>query len=52
MKKILILDDKEAIAKILSMYLSKDNEIAWFDNPEKGIDWMNNGNTPDLIITF
>ncbi|MFV0500977.1 MAG: response regulator transcription factor [Bacteroidales bacterium] len=51
MKKILILDDKGAIAKILSMYLSKDNEIAWFDNPEKGIAWMNNGNAPDLIIT-
>lgn len=51
MKKILILDDKEAIAKILSMYLGKENEIIWFDNPQKGIIWLDKGNIPDLIIT-
>lgn len=51
MKKILILDDKEAIAKILSMYLGKENEIIWFDNPQKGIVWLDQGNFPDLIIS-
>ncbi|MDD3668483.1 Phosphate regulon transcriptional regulatory protein PhoB [bioreactor metagenome] len=51
MKKILILDDKEAIAKILSMYIGKENEIVWFDNPQKGIVWLDQGNIPDLIIT-
>jgi DNA-binding response OmpR family regulator len=51
MKKILILDDKEAIAKILSMYLGKENEIIWFDNPQKGIVWLDQGNLPDLIIS-
>lgn len=51
MKKILILDDKEAIAKILSMYIGKENEIVWFDNPQKGIVWLDQGNLPDLIIT-
>lgn len=50
-KKILILDDKEAIAKILSMYLGKENEIIWFENPKKGIIWLDQGNRPDLIIT-
>ncbi len=51
MKKVLILDDKEAIAKILSMYIGKENEIVWFDNPQKGIVWLDQGNIPDLIIT-
>lgn len=51
MKKILIIDDKEAIAKILSMYIGIENEIVWFDNPQKGIVWLDQGNIPDLIIT-
>lgn len=50
-KRILILDDKEAIAKILSMYLGQEHEIIWFDNPKKGIEWLDQGNRPDLIIT-
>ncbi|MBP1629121.1 MAG: phoB 1 [Bacteroidetes bacterium] len=51
MKKILVIDDKQPIGKIISMYLGKENEIQWFDNPVKGIDWMKEGNMPDLIIT-
>ncbi|MDR0971143.1 MAG: response regulator [Bacteroidales bacterium] len=51
MKKILILDDKESIAKILFMYLGKENNTIWFDNAKKGLDWLNEGHRPDLIIT-
>lgn len=49
-KQILILDDKIAIAKIISVYLSDDFDITYFDTPVKGIEWLYQGNTPDLII--
>lgn len=49
-KQILILDDKIAIAKIISVYLSNDFDITYFDTPVKGIEWLYEGNTPDLII--
>jgi len=50
-KKILIIDDKESIAKIISIYLSQDFDLIWFDNPIKGIAWLQEGNIPDLIIS-
>lgn len=50
-KKILIVDDKESIAKIISFYLSNEFEITWKDNPIKGIAWLQEGNIPDLIIS-
>jgi len=50
MKKILIVDDKESIAKIISIYLSNEFEIIWFENPIKGIAWLQTGNRPDLIV--
>lgn len=49
-KQILVLDDKIAIAKIISVYLSNDFDITYFDTPIKGIEWLYEGNTPDLII--
>lgn len=51
MKKILIVDDKISIGKILNMYLSKEFEIYYFENPVRAIGWMENGITPDLIIS-
>lgn len=50
-KRILILDDKESIAKIVSFYLSSEFEIVWLENPIKGIAWLLSGNIPDLIIS-
>jgi len=50
-KKILILDDKESIAKIISFYLSAEFDIVWHENPIKGIAWLQSGNIPDLIIS-
>jgi DNA-binding response OmpR family regulator len=50
-KTILMLDDKESIAKIISFYLDKEYNIIWLDNPLKGIAWLQAGNIPDLIIS-
>lgn len=49
-KQILILDDKIVIAKIISAYLSDEYEITYFGTPIKAIEWLYEGNTPDLII--
>lgn len=49
-KQILILDDKIAIAKIISVYLSDEFDIIYFDTPIKGIEWLHEGHIPDLII--
>ncbi|MEG1587626.1 MAG: response regulator transcription factor [Bacteroidales bacterium] len=50
-KKVLIVDDKEAIAKIVTLYLRQEYETFWFENPGKAIEWINCGNIPDLIIS-
>ncbi|MDD4819446.1 MAG: response regulator [Flavobacteriales bacterium] len=49
-KRILIVDDKETIAKLVAMYLS-DFDFVYFDNPIKAISWLHEGNIPDLIIS-
>lgn len=49
-KHILILDDKIAIAKIISVYLSDGFDITYFDTPIKGLEWLYEGHIPDLII--
>lgn len=50
-KKILILDDKESIAKIISIYLQAECSSVWLPNADKGIQWLEDGNIPDLIIS-
>ncbi len=50
-KRILIIDDKPTIAKVVSIYLSKDFDFTYFETPIKAISWLNEGNMPDLIIT-
>ena len=47
-KKILLVDDKATIA---SIYLGKDYDVMYLENPIKAIDWLNEGNVPDLIIS-
>ena len=51
-KKILILDDKETIAKVLSIYLMSDYDVQWLPDGLQGVKWLQAGNTPDLIILF
>ena len=50
-KKILVVDDKVTIGKVLSIYLGKDYDIEYCDNPIKAIEWLNSGNLADLIIS-
>ena len=50
-KKIMLIDDKETIAKVLFVYLSAEYDCVYFENPVKAIDYLTDGNIPDLIIT-
>ena len=50
-KKILILDDKETIAKVLSIYLTSDYDCTWLPGGIQGMKWLQEGNVPDLIIS-
>ena len=50
-KKILILDDKETIAKVLTIYLMSDYDVEWLPDGLQGVKWLQAGNTPDLIIS-
>lgn len=50
-KKILILDDKETIAKVLSIYLTSDYDCTWLLDGIQGMKWLQEGNVPDLIIS-
>ena len=49
-RNILIIDDKIAIAKIIAVYLSKEYDITYFNTPVKAIQWLFEGNRPDIII--
>ena len=51
MKKIVIIDDKASIAKVVAIYLSKEYDFTYFENPIKAIEYLNEGNIPDLIIS-
>jgi DNA-binding response OmpR family regulator len=50
-KKILILDDRPSIGKVITMYLSREYDLQYFDNAINRIKWILKGNMPDLIIT-
>jgi DNA-binding response OmpR family regulator len=50
-KRLLIVDDKPTIAKIINVYISELYECIYFEDPILAIAWMLEGNRPDLIIT-
>ena len=50
-KRILVLDDKETIAKVLSIYLMSDYDCTWLPNGIQGMKWLQEGNIPDMIIS-
>lgn len=50
-KKVLIVDDKEQIAKILFVYLHAEYECFYMQNPVQALAWLHAGNMPDLIIS-
>ena len=50
-KKILLIDDKASIGKVVSIYFSKEYDFVYLENPIKAIEWLQEGNYPDLIIS-
>lgn len=50
-KRIMLIDDKASIAKVVSIYLNKDYDFMYFENPIDAIEWLENGEIPDLIIS-
>lgn len=50
MQRILIIDDKEAIAKVVANYLRDEYECIYVENPLKAIQWLETNTLPDLII--
>lgn len=50
-KSILLVDDKPEIAKIIMLYLSSTYKVHYAENPIKAINWLNEGNMPDGIIS-
>lgn len=51
MRTILFVDDKPGIGKVLSVFLGKENNLVCMETPLKAIEWLNEGNRPDLIIS-
>lgn len=49
--RILIVDDKPEIAKVIKIQMSAEYDIVYFPNPIEALSWMHAGNIPDLIIS-
>ena len=47
-KSVLLVDDKQEIAKIIMLYLSSTYKVSYKENPLKAIAWLQEGNLPDL----
>lgn len=50
-KLIFIVDDKETIGKVITIYLQADYDCRFFDNPIRAIETLMTGELPDLIIS-
>ncbi|GAB1417567.1 response regulator [Bacteroidales bacterium] len=49
-KKILVIDDELSIRMLLDNFLSKTYEVITKSDGMEGIDWLEKGNMPDLIV--
>ena len=49
MKQILLVDDKASIGKVLSMYLGKEYDLVYCEDPLKAIEWLHEGNEPKFL---
>ena len=49
-KKLLAVDDEKAILMILNHVFGKKYEVIQKTNGKEALDWMQQGNMPDLII--
>jgi DNA-binding response OmpR family regulator len=51
MNKILLIDDKPSLSRLVVQYLSKSFEIVTKEDGLQALSWLQSGNIPDLIIT-
>lgn len=51
MHKILLIDDKPSMSRLVVQYLSKSFEIVTKEDGLMALSWLHSGNIPDLIIT-
>mgnify|MGYP000931812451 FL=1 len=49
-KKILLVDDTPEIDKIVALYLH-DYDLVYFRNFIEALQWLHEGNFPDIIVT-
>lgn len=50
-KKVLIVDDKPTIAKVIQVHISEIFDCIYFEDPIEAIAWLQKGNIPDLILS-
>lgn len=50
-KKILIIDDEKTIRVLLENYLQKEYEVITKSDGEEGLNWLQEGNFPELIVS-
>lgn len=48
--KLLVVDDEQAIQKILSHYFKGKHEVVTCNNGAEAISWLYKGNLPDCVI--
>ena len=51
MKRILIVEDKPTLSKLIVQFLAKTYHISVQEDGIKALAWLQNGNIPDLILT-
>ena len=51
MKKILIIDDKPSLSRLVVQFLNKSYELTTREDGLQALAWLQEGNIPDLILT-
>ncbi len=51
MKKILYMDDRPSISRLVVQFLSKYYDVTTQEDGLQGLAWLQKGNIPDLILT-
>lgn len=51
MKKILVVDDKTSISKLIVQFLSKTFDVESKEDGLQALAWLQDGNIPELILT-
>ena len=51
MKKILVVDDKPSISRLIIQFLSKTFDVVTKEDGLEAMSWLQAGNIPDMILT-